>query len=543
MRAEEIRRNLCELYECRKLTGEEYRSLPAFKLLERMPGLVERLEKYNLPEINKLIIHSKRLQREHWAVKYRAAARFYTLNERQALKEFLRGTKAPNLINEVVRRADMELLKKAYIVLLKRISRLRIRRMSILKKGGELGVVEARSLQLEQVSAAVGHAMNRFENAAESDNSQRAYFEETFNPLEFWEDLERTRIVPPEAMPYFKDEKFCHDILTALDVFQGNRIGVLYFLSRLGYINFRKSPFIDFVWARPRLLAQYLSERLNEDRGCFIGAPLWPLVKLAIEGTLQGKRETRLIFGSLWSELNGEEWEWLWLKLSELQGSLPKGSTAEIFDVFLAVSTGEGRQAAEKFRASFDAPEYEAILKLLPATQASVRRELLQILIKSYRRTAQERRTAQRKILGEPRRVFTALYQEVEKLERIAVKQGGKELKQCVSDLREGLADLGVDSLEADEPWMSRASLSYNPARHEMLGTDKSEKVILQTRGFLYQDEEGETKRYLAKVEAVHKQGRKLEQKSINGKSAAGAEQVSRDDKRKNSKVASKGGK
>jgi len=342
---------------------------------------------------------------------------------------------------------------------------------------------------------------------AEAARSRAAYFEETFSPQDFWAELGRAGGVSPEAEARLRDERFCYDVLVSLDTFEGDEAVALYRLLRLGCINLRSSSFLEFLRLRPSLLAKYLALRLKKDRGCFMEDSLRPLVRLAIEGTLQRQGESRQVFGILWSELRGEEWEWLWFRLSEMQGRLPEGTLTEFFNAFVEISEGEGRRAAEKLRASFDALEYEAVLELFPASNDVIRRNLLHTLMRSFSRTAREYRTAQRRINGESRRAFTALYQEVEALEKLATRPSvaRKELVACVQGLREGLADLGIDALEVGAEWEKREPMPFDPARHELQGMGKPKQVVLQTRGFLYQDEEGEVRRYLAKVEAWQK--------------------------------------
>lgn len=108
-----IRRHLSDLYANRYLSIYEYKELSVFTALEKEDDIIEKIEKFNLPEITKMICGSETLGQLPWAKKYKKIKPLYdNLNEIDINKIFKEYENISDFENEILQFADNKILQK-----------------------------------------------------------------------------------------------------------------------------------------------------------------------------------------------------------------------------------------------------------------------------------------------------------------------------------------------------------------------------------------------------------------------------------------------
>lgn len=279
-------------------------------------------------------------------------------------------------------------------------------------------------------------------------------------------------------------------------------------------IDLESDVIAEFISAHGRWLAEYLENQYSKIPDYLEDTENRLFVEYAIRETVSGSDE----YEQWWNRINrASDWKNILETASGIiDDSLLKVAVKMLHHVsgcsmeaFIELLESEQSETVRITPAEFvielvgqEAPEQKNLVRgYIRSTDQSIR--------KLQRRVA----TQEREIFRHSQELFSALYQPLEQLEQLAVnlKLSDGEIKcslvaghviNALSDLRERLSALGLDTADDVEAWRRQSFVEYDSEKHKMYpmtGT-AGEQVKLQTLGFSYTDDEGNTKIRAAEV-------------------------------------------
>lgn len=270
----------------------------------------------------------------------------------------------------------------------------------------------------------------------------------------------------------------------------------------------------EFISAHGRLLAEYLENQYSESPDYLDDTKNRLLLEYAIKGTISGSDE----YVPWWNSISRVS---DWKAVLETAAEIIDDSLLKVAVKLLHHVNGSSMDAFMKLLESDQADAFgitpaEFVIELV-GQEAPEQKNLVRGYIRSE---DQNIRKLQRKVAAKEREInrhsqelFSALYLPLEQLEQLAVnlRLSDGEIKcslvarhviDALSVLRENLAALGLDTADNVEAWRHQSFVEYDPEKHKipsMIGTS-GKQIKLQTLGFSYTDDEGNTKIRAAEV-------------------------------------------
>lgn len=555
------KQDLAILYSLLEKPIVDFVSSPAFKRLEQENEIIKHIEKFRLPEVNKLISCSDLLAAFEWADKYNIVRALYKDLEHIDIFEYLMRYANSfdefeekilsvsgsdiirifiNFFDGVIDKRDKE--KKERSSLKGKITKAKKKAQdeaeteetdsvnSDIKTKDELrvedldrSIVEAdnflkafkKHYELLQKYAAMFEAEGRMtsirENAYAAIDEIKPSREE-----DFLMEYISTGILTEDSIEDLKNYGFVQRFLECLDKnsYKDLAFPVLAKLYEDGAIDFEDEQIGQFIKKHSRLLAVYLEDRYAQDSEYLLDEENSLLIEYAIKGTIAGSND----FTTWWNTLSSSvDWKCILTKTAEIYG-LPLETNAtkllhhvygKSLNAFIDLINSEESQEIGLSTFEF-IPEY--VGQEAPESKD---------LVRSYiRNSEQASRKMQRRLAAKERELnrysselFSSIYLPLEQLENLAVnlRLSDGEIKcslvagqmiQAISALREGLTAMGLETADEIERWERQSYIEYDAEKHRMSSPviNPDEKVKLQTLGYSYVDDDGNKKIRAAEV-------------------------------------------
>lgn len=263
-----------------------------------------------------------------------------------------------------------------------------------------------------------------------------------------------------------------------------------------------------FISTHSRLLVEYLEEQYSEIPTYLEDAENRVFLEYSIKETVAGNNE----YASWWNRINrATDWEIILKIAEEILDDSPLKIAVKLMhhvsgfsmDAFMELIQSEQAEAFGITPAEFmiefvgqEAPEQKDLIGgYIRSTEQNIRKLRRRVAIR------------EREINRHSQELFSALYQPLEQLERLAanLRISDGEIRcglvaghiiNPLADLRESLSVLGLDTADDIEAWRKQSFVKYDPEKHRIpLATGFSEeRVKLETLGFAYTDDEGKNK-------------------------------------------------
>lgn len=541
---------------------EEFTACPSFKNLEKENDIIKKIEPFGLPEVKKLICCSKILESCEWTTKYNVAREIYTQIDRMdVLKILSKYQDASQFEEDILKCVDGSILnlfleffdnmtlnkdsrKKEKASLKGKITKAKKKveeteSDSATIKNDEVKVRktddEIRLEKLEEEIAEKEQFLKCFEkhfartrvyllkitNLEEMDlQRQKAYAAiDEIKPSreeEFLIQFIRDGIITDEIESELRNYGFLQRLLECFDKnsYKDIAFPVLAKIYSEGAIDLESELVEKFVLNHNRMLAEYLEDQYTMDSQWINDAENRVFLEYSIKGTVSGNNDYVTWWNSI--KLSGD-WKYILEVASEMElGSLALISSklmhhvyGQSMDAFMELLNAGNVQEIKLSASEF----IDEFLRKEAPDQRDLVRGYIRNIEQSNRKIQRRLASKEREINRHSQELFSSLYAPLEELEELAVNlrlSDGKidcslvagHVINALSSLREGLCAMGLETAEEIELWQKQSLIDYNPEKHRMTSVveNVNEKVKLQTLGYSYIDDEGNTKVRAAEV-------------------------------------------
>lgn len=554
------KQDLAILFSLLEKPTEEFVSSPAFRKLEQETEVIKHIEKFGLPEVNKLISCSELLSSSDWAEKYDSVRTIYLssgeldvlgliLSYASSAKEFeekILAVAGSDIIRKIAYHfesltAQRDKEKKERSSLKGKITKAKKKLQET--DGEEVSVEndpsiledEKRVEELDKSIAEADNFLNGFKHHHAAVKKYTALFcnaekmshmrecayaaiDEITPPLEeeFLIGYIETGILTEENIDELKNYSFLLRLLECLDKksYCDVAFPVLTKLYADGAIDFEDELVVNFVNAHSRLLAEFLEDRYTQDTDFIFDEENSLLIEYAIKGTINGCND----FTTWWNVLsNSSDWKYILSKMVEIYGlPIEVNASKLLHHVY-----GKSLNAFIELMNSDDAKNISLSSSEFISEYLGQEAPECKDLVRGYiRNSEQTNRKLQRRLASKERELnrysaelFSSIYCPLEQLENLAVslRLSDGEIKcslvagqmiQAISALREGLSAMGLETADEIENWQRQSFIEYDAEKHRMSSpvVNSEERVKLQTLGYVYTDDDGNRKVRAAEV-------------------------------------------
>lgn len=554
------KQDLAILFSLLEKTTEEYIASPSFKRLEQEMDVVKRIEKYRLPEVNKLIGCSSVLANCEWTQRYNLIRALYSADERFDVLDLLSkyASDSEAFEADVLSVAGLDIIKKIALYF-QNVERERDRdkkeRSSLKGKitkaknkmqeeqGNDQSVPgdnaksedEIRVEELDKIIDKKDTFLKGFKNHYQliikyldkysnveqmSMLREQAYaaIDEIKPPREeeFLLEYVESGQLSDENIEELKNYGFVQRFLECLNKksYRDLALPVLSKLYEDGAIDFEDELISQFVNTNPRLLAEFLEDKYSQNPGFLIDEDNDILIEYAIKSSISGCND----YVTWWNTLTtAADWKVILIKINEIYGRPIEANVAKLLHHVEGKSLG----AFIELMNSSDTTEISLSSSEIISEYLGQEAPDAKDLVRGYIRTSeQSSRKLQRRLASRERELnrfssdlFSSIYLPLEQLENLAVnlRLSDGEIKcslvagqmiQAISSLREGLAAMGLETADEIDNWQRQSFIEYDMEKHRMSSpvVNQEEKVKLQTLGYAYVDDEGNRKVRAAEV-------------------------------------------
>ena len=555
------KQDLAILYSMLDKPINEFISSPAFKRLEQENEIIKHIEKFRLPEVNKLISCSDLLAAYEWADKYNVVRTLYKdLQHFDVLKYLMNYSNSPdefeekilsvsgsdiiriidNYFAKLIDKRDKE--KKERSTLKGKITKAKKKAQD--ENGTEeepLVISDDKSedeLRVEELDRSITEADNFFKVFKKHHELIKKYIamfgaegrmvsirEKAYAAIdeikppreeEFLIEYISTGMLTEESVEDLKNYGFIQRLLECLNKnsYKNFAFPVLTKLYADGAIDFEDELIGQFIKDHSRLLAVYLEDRYTQDQEYLFDEENGLLIEYAIKGTISGCND----FTTWWNTLSSAaDWKRILSKTVEIYGLPLEANASKLLHhvygksltAFIDLINSEEAQDINLSTSEF-IPEYVG-------QEAPESKDLVRGYI---RNTEQTSRKMQRRLAAKERELsrysselFSSIYLPLEQLENLAVNLRlsdgdiqcslvAGQMIQAISALREGLTAMGLETADDIEKWERQSYIDYDAEKHRMssLNINPGERVKLQTLGYSYVDDDGNKKVRAAEV-------------------------------------------
>lgn len=555
------KQDLAILYSLLEKPIIEFISSPAFKRLEQESEIIKHIEKFRLPEVNKLISCSDMLSVFEWADKYNIVRTLYKdLEHFDVLEYLMKYTNSPEEFEEkvlAVSGSDIISIIGNYFARVadkrdkekKERSSLKGKITKAKKKAqDETDAEEAQAvnndvksedeLRVEALDRSIAEAdgflkifkkhhelVKKYIAMFDAEGRMASVREKAYAAIdeikppreeEFLLEYIATGILTEDHVEDLKNYGFVQRLLECLDKnsYKDLAFPVLTKLYADGAIDFEDELVSQFVKNHSRLLAVYLEDRYAQDPEYLFDAENGLLIEYAIEGTVSGCND----FTTWWNTLTSpDDWKWILSKMVEIYGlPLEANATKLLHHVY-----GKSLSAFIDLLNSEEAQDISlSISEFIPEYVGQEAPESKDLVRGYIRNSEQANRKLQRRLAAKERELsrysselFSSIYLPLEQLENLAVnlRLSDGDIKcslvagqmiQAISALREGLTAMGLETADEIEKWERQSYIEYDAEKHRMSSPviNSDERVKLQTLGYSYVDDDGNKKVRAAEV-------------------------------------------
>lgn len=555
------KQDLAILFSLLDKTTKEYMESPSFGRLEQEIEVVKHIERFRLPEVNKLICCSSILADLEWTKRYNYVRCLYKASSDVDVLDLL--LKFANNVEEfeekVLSVTGSDIIEKI-VVYFKNIEgalkKEKAERTSLKgkitkaqkKSQEESGTEENASVESDSKNAdqlrveelneiikkketflkgfekhykATEKYSNKYHNLEQMDkirNQAYAAIDEIKPPREeeFLMEYVESGSLSEENIEELKNYGF---VQRFLECFNKKSYSDLAFpvLSKLyedGAIDFEDDNICQFVNTHPRLLAEFLEDKYGKNPEELMDEDNSILIEYAIKGSLNSCND----YTTWWNTIKTSgDWKYVLKKINDMYGTPVESNVTKLLHHVEGKSLAafiELMNSTEANDVNLSAPELISEYLEQEAPDAKD-------LVRGYARNSEQtNRKLQRQLASRERELnrfgsdlFSSIYLPLEQLENLAVnlRLSDGEIKcslvagqmiQALASLREGLSAMGLETADEIENWQLQSLIEYDVEKHRSSSPviSPEEKVKLQTLGYAYIDDEGNRKIRAAEV-------------------------------------------
>ncbi len=541
---------LAELYQKRNWPVAEFVSSSAFKSLEAEPESVEALEKFMIPEVIRLICCSDKLMEHAWAAHYKDIRPLYLNPSFMDVKALVENySDSLEFKERILDYADSKMLGdiKRYFEGVKKDRRnCALRKSDLKKKSDQLKSAGDSSEEVEKELQQVQETHKELDRYIKSTKKHQEYLQQAIDcnteelvekrraeaydsifsavPAEelFLKQFIQKGCLTEETKNQVQDESFFLKLLQSLDkvAYCDFAIPVIMKLFELGVIDLEMEAIHHFLTRHASSVCCYISECLSNILydDCDERALLDAILRIECE---HSAKQNISIFHELWDTIQDAD-TWLSLLKYAVDIDLPNFNEA-----IIALVNGLDATASEALAEALFAPEIQEMhINPIEAISEALTRQAKvsdRIIITAFRAMEQISRSAQRKLRaadrkmnGQAKNLFSAVYLPVERLETFAIDMRmskgnipcqlvANQLVDIAADLRSGMLQLDLAPVCDIEDWRRGYPVPFDPENHRkpMAVENVPEKVILQTMGFRYRGDNDQLQQYSAQIVPV----------------------------------------
>lgn len=555
------KQDLAILFSLLEKPTEDYIASPSFMRLEQEIEVVKHIEKFRLPEVNKLIGCSSILASLEWTQQYNSVRYLYGTSSNFDVLELLfkYANDSAGFDENILSVAGSDIVKKIALYF-ENIERERDREKR--ERSSLKGKITKAKNKLQEEYA-------KEDNVPPESNSKtgdelrieeldkiiekkdmflkgfKKHYQATKKYSDKYKDVEQMALIREQAYAAIdeikppREEEFLLEYiesghLSAQNIEELKNYGFVQrfleclnkksysdfafpVLSKLyedGAIDFEDELIGQFVNTHQRLLAEFLEDKYNKNAESLIDEDNGILIEYAIKSSLNGCND----YITWWNTLKtSEDWKYILSKINDIYGSpLEVNATKLLHHV-----EGKSLTAFVELMNSNEAYEINLSASELISEYLGQEAPDAKDLVRGYIRNSEQlNRKLQRRLASKERELnrfssdlFSSIYQPLEQLENLAVnlRLSDGEIKcslvagqmiQAISSLREGLSAMGLETADEIENWQRQLLIEYDINKHRMSSPviSPEDKVKLQTLGYAYIDDVGNRKIRAAEV-------------------------------------------
>ena len=541
----DLRQNFSKLSK-HEISIEAFKNTPSFLSLEDNPGVIEEVQKFHLPYITALICMSDKLVGCAWADQY-AKLREYCLYPEKI--------DICSILNKYIGRADdfrTDWLSLEFYPIINRYMEFfdendkQLNELAEQKEGEAQRELDEtpkkRANKKRDIKAKRKQQYDEIEKGVEEINNtiritaqHRQYVLETIHNIDeesickreenamrviksmpadevymFLDDYIKSGVLSETMFSQIQQEQFRKKLLSCLSEKQYREYAfpALCRLHDEGAINLENAEFQCFIEQHVSLLNEYL-QSVYDENSSVQKAGKEILLQSAVRIESKGKGES---FKSIW-QLFSKESDWKWL-FNELEKFYPARENKYVIK-FIRYISGAAAKAFVYCAAQDDRIQLRNVLEEMTEHNDTINSDIVMDVLDMYERTYKHLKLAENKMRSTAKELFSHVEKPIDELETYAsilycsqknvdLMMVGKDLLEKTDKLRDGLSKVGVSPLIDTDDWIEQSAMEYDEKVHKAVSNiasgNKLGKVKPRTRGFRYQDEDGNDRIYPASV-------------------------------------------
>jgi len=555
------KQDLAILFSLLDKPTKEYMASPSFSRLEQEKEVIKHIEKFHLPEVNKLICCSSIFADLEWTQQYSSVRYLYGTsydfdvvdllskfaNDLTGFEERILSVVGSDIIKKIVDyfnkiESERDRIKKERATLKGKITKAK-NRLQGESGTEEKATIESDSknpdeLRVEELDKIIGEKDIFLKGFKKHYQATKKYFDKYNNVEQMAIIREQAYAAIDEVKPP-REEEFLLEYVESgslsdentqelknygfvqrlIECFNKKSYSDLAFpvLSKLyedGAIDFEDEQICQFVNNHPRLLAEYLEDQYNKNPENLMDEDNSILIEYAIKSCLDGCND----YVTWWNTIKTpEDWKYILTKINDMYGVPIEAKATKL----LHHVEGKSLIAFVELMNSNEANDINLSASELISEYLEQEAPDAKDLVRGYvRNSEQSNRRLQRRLASKERELnrfgsdlFSSIYLPLEQLENLAVnlRLSDGEIKcslvagqmiQALASLREGLSAIGLDTADEIENWQRQSLIEYDVEKHRMSSPiiSPEDKVKLQTLGYAYIDDEGNRKIRAAEV-------------------------------------------
>lgn len=555
------KQDLATLFSLLDKPTKDYMASPSFRRLEQEKEVVKHIEKFRLPEVNKLICCSSVLADLEWTQQYTSVRDLYGIsydfdvvdllskfaNDPTGFEERILSVVGSDIIKKIIAyfnkiESERDRIKKERASLKGKITKAK-KKLQDETATEEKATVESDlknpdELRVEELDKIIGEKDIFLKGLKKHYQATKKYFDK-YNNVEQMEKIREQAYAAIDEVKPPREEEFLLEYVESgalsdenieelknygfiqrfLECFNKKSYKDLAFpvLSKLyedGAIDFEDEQIGKFVNNHPRLLAEYLEDKYNKNPQNLMDEDNGILIEYAIKSCLDGCND----YVTWWNTIKTpEDWKYILTKINDIYGFPIEAKAAKL----LHHVEGKSLTAFVELMNSNEANDVNLSASELISEYLGQEAPDAKDLVRGYvRNSEQSNRRLQRRLASKERELnrfgsdlFSSIYFPLEQLENLAVnlRLSDGEIKcslvagqmiQALASLREGLSAMGLDTADEIENWQRQSLIKYDVEKHRMSSPviSPEDKVKLQTLGYAYIDDEGNRKIRAAEV-------------------------------------------
>lgn len=524
-----IRECLKELAGKFNLPNEEYKELISYRELAGNKKLLEKLLREKSPEAIKVACLSGR----GYEVALKDIQNLYMGEEKSAIEGLIKKYSfVDDFEKDILSRVDINIINKFadyFLVREQEKCELQDQQQNPDKEPSDIDEISNQIALIDKCTVpykAHKKAIRQWQTKEESEDGFKTRHENLMNiyqntPALVVTDFFSSGKANEELKKLIKDKESFKKILEELHRRVGYEIEILWELWRQKLINCKNKDILVYLQQHSQQTNDFLKKRMQSDKvdieDSFLELLLQALIEKERENLATGEVNRNI---DIWNEfIDEEQWQCI---LSKMRQVISSDEIPQMLSSVLRKLEGCSVRALVKVLCESYTKENNIslweIANNISYNDFGQNKEIIlrfmQCIEKSNTVKGKKIAAFERRLQGQAKEVYANVYEPEEKLEElvtnlatfageIAPNTVRQQLLPIVKDFRKGFERLGVNVLTGGTKWENNESVRFNPEKHTMPSNGRPHKgddVKLNTLGFFYKDEDGNTKKHLAKI-------------------------------------------